>query len=191
MTEDSWMYKVAQYRQEEPIVTVLQQVNNPKFVVDTTIHTELKNYFIFVQKSEMKQRSIRGPADYVTALEIFEEVQTIKDRVAEIVMTNQRIYKDIERLWDIAKIHLLLKPEVSTAKSDTIRYAIISKTVYEVEEVMSVLKSVLNSAELLVKNLNQTYNITHSQVETVKQMVYWRSLTLPTDKPSNILHDKA
>jgi hypothetical protein len=186
--EDSWAIRVSKYRTEEPIKNILEIVTKPKFVVDKTIETELKNYFIFVQKGELKPRSIRGPADYETALEIFEEIQTIKDRAAEIQLTYASIISDLERLWEIARAHIILKPEIASAKSDTIRYAVLSKTISELESIKSEMASHLKSAELLTKNLNQTYNIINSQVETVKQMVYWRSLTLPTDRPSNSIN---
>lgn len=193
MTVDSWADVISEYRQEEPIATILQQINRPSFVVDPTIQTELRGYYVFIQKSEMKPRSIAGPADYGTALQILEEVNVYKDRVSEITLKTHAIFKDLERLWEIAKVHILLKPEVASAKSDTIRYAVISKTVHEVEEAMKNIKSQLSSAELLTKNLNQTYNITHTQVEVVKQIVYWRSLSLPTDEKSTreVLHTQA
>ena len=189
MTEDaSWTIKVAKYRTEEPIVTILETVTKPRFVIDKTVETELKNYFIFVQKAELKPRSVRGPADYSTALEVFEEIQMIKDRVAEIQLTYSSISNDLERLWEIAKAHIILKPEVASAKSDTIRHAILSKVVSELEDLRSTVSGQLKSAEILGKNLNQTYNVMNSQVETIKQMVYWRSLTLPTDNKSQPLN---
>jgi archaellum component FlaC len=182
---ESWALLIPKYRNEEPIVTILQTISKPRFVIDSSIETELKNYFIFVQKGELKPRSIRGPADYETALEIFEEIQTIKDRVSEMQLTYASINNDLERLWELAKAHIILKPEIVSAKSDTIRLAVLTKTISELEEVKKKVATHLKSTEILTKNLNQTYNIVHSQVETIKQMVYWRSLTLPTDKQSN------
>lgn len=187
MSEDStWTLKIAKYRTEEPIVSILEAVQKPRFVIDKSLETELKNYFIFVQKSELKPRSIRGPADYSTALEVFEEVQTVKDRVAEIHLTYTSINNDLDRLFEIARTYIILKPEVAGAKSDTIRQAVLSKTVSELEDIRSNITSLLKSSEILTKNLNQTYNVLNSQVETVKQMVYWRSLTLPNDTKSNV-----
>lgn len=186
--EASWVIRIAKYRTEEPIVTILETVTKPRFVIDKTVDTELKNYFIFIKNSEMKPRSVRGPADYQTALEIFEEIQMVKDRVAEIQLTYAGINNDLERLWEIAKTHIILKPEIAGAKSDTIRYAVLSKVVSELEDLRTAVGNQLKSAEILTKNLNQTYNIMNSQVETIKQLVYWRSLTLPTDKSSQPLN---
>lgn len=185
---DSWALLIPKYRNEEPIITILQTINKPRFVLDSTIEIELKNYFIFIQKGELKPRSIRGPADYVTALEIFEEIQTIKDRVSEMQLTFTSIYNDLDRLYELAKAHIILKPEVANAKSETVRMSVVTKTVSELEEVKKKVGTYLKSTELLIKNLNQTYNIVWSQVETIKQMVYWRSLTLPTDKVTNPLN---
>jgi hypothetical protein len=182
--EDIWVQRIVRYRMEEPIPTVLAQITKPRFVLDNTIETELKGYFIFVQKSELKPRGIRGPADYETALQVFEEVQTIKDRIAEILLTYKRINDDLERLWDVARVHIMLKPEVASAKSDAVRLAVVARTVPELEDIMARTKSYVESAELMIKNLNKTYDILATQVDTIKQMVYWRSLSLPTDKPT-------
>jgi RNAse (barnase) inhibitor barstar len=190
--DDVWVLRIARYRAEEPIPTVLAQINKPRFVLDNTIETELKGYFIFSQKAEDKPRSIRGPADLEVALQVFEEVQMIKDRVCEILMISQRISKDLERLWDVARVHIVLKPEVASAKSDAVRLAVVARTVPELEDIMSKVKTNVTSSELLVKNLNKTYDIMAAQVDTIKQMMYWRNLALPNagEKPTSLKFER-
>lgn len=185
---DVWTLRVSRYRTEEPIPTILEQINKPRFVLDKTLETELKGYFIFSQKSEQKPRGIRGPADYETALHIFEEIQVVKDRVGEILLTYKRIQDDLEHLWDTARVYILTKPEVAGAKSESVRLAIVSRTVPELEDLLSGVKSYVTAAELLTRNLNKTYDILATQVDTVKQMVYWRTLALPSagDKPTSL-----
>lgn len=181
---DPWIMRVIKYRGEEPITTILSKVVQPRYVLDNSIETELRGYYIFLQNSEERPKSIRGPADYETALRVFDEVQTIKDRVSEILLVYTRITYDLDRMWDICKTHIILKPEVASAKSDTVRMAVIAKTVPELEDLLAKTKSNVASAELLTKNLNKTYEVLATQVDTIKQMMYWRSLALPNEKPS-------
>lgn len=185
---DIWTLRIQRYRTEEPIPTVLDAVTKPRFVFDKTIETELKGYFIFIQKTEQKPRGIRGPGDLETALHIFEEIQTVKDRVGEILLTYRRIQDDLERLWDTARVYILTKPEVANAKSESVRLSIVSRTVAEVEDALALAKSYVTASELLTRNLNKSYDILASQVDTIKQMMYWRSLSLPGagDKPTSL-----
>jgi hypothetical protein len=185
-SDTEWALRITQYRNEEPIITILDTVRKPKFVPDPSVEIELKSYFLFIQKNESKHKSIRGPADYDTAFEIFEELQVKKDRVAEILLTYQRISSDLDRLRDVAKDHIILKREVLNARSEAVRMAIVARTIPELDDLIANINAIIQSAEILTKNMNKTYDILHTQVDTVKQVMYWRNIALPSTEKSSL-----
>jgi len=181
---DDMSEKIDGYRSEEPIVTVLASVSRPQFVIDETIHRELQTYFLFANASDKKSRTVMGPADYNTLIEILNDLQPAKERVSEILLVFSRIRNDLTNFLDIVRAHLYTKPEVMNAKNDAIRTAIVSKTVPELEKVLSKVKSVIESAEIVHKNCNQTYNICNTMSNVIKEMLYYRSLANPPEQES-------
>jgi len=172
--------KINDYRLEEPILSILKQVN--KIKIDETILGEIKSYRIFDKQHEIKK--IRGPEDFDTLLDIFDMIQRNKDRVCEIGLTYMSIEYDIKRFWTIAKDHLWLKTELIEMKNDPQRYTALSKTIPEVEERLSIIKLILDQVEIVTKNLNNTYNVGKEQAEAVKQKMYYRSIAADINSKS-------
>ncbi len=184
MSDSDWSTRIAQYRTEEPITTILATITRPQFVLDETIHKELQGYFLFLGKQDAKPRTVVGPGDYPTLLQILDDLHPVKDRLSEVILVFGRIKNDVARMMDVVRSYLLLKPEVANSKNDAVRQAIVVQTVPEVESVLSRVKAIIESAEVVLKCCNQTYNFAHTQSDVLKQIVYWRSLTNPTDAQS-------
>ena len=165
--------KINEYRLEEPILSILKQIS--KIKIDNTILQELKTYRVFDKQNDIKY--VRGPEDFDVILEIFDTIQRMKDRVCDITLTFMSINYDLARFYNIAKNHLWLKSEMMELKNDPQRYVTISKTIPEVEERQEIIKLILESAEVIVRNLNMTYNVAKEQSVAVQQKMYHRSLT--------------
>ncbi len=185
MTED-WSERILAYKNEEPIVTILAAVNRPGFVIDDSIHKELQGYFLFIQKEGTKvPRSILGPGDYPTISRILDDLQPVKDRAAEVLMAFTKTKNDLRRLHDLGRNHLILKSEVINLKNEAMRTAVVAQTLHELEIALSKVEAIIESAEILIKTSNQTYNIVDSQLEAVKQSVYWRQISIPEGSDSS------
>lgn len=184
-----WAEDIAGYRAEEPIAHILSVLSQSRFVIDESIHSELQTYFLFINRSDTRLRTVCGPADYSTLVEILNDLQPAKDRVGEIMLISKRIYNDLSLFQDIVRAHLYTKERIIAAKNDAIRQAVCHKTVPELERVMSKVKAILDSAEIVHKNCNQTYNICNTMSSVIKEMVYFRNLAeVPTQPTREKIH---
>jgi len=165
---------IAKYRSEEPTRTVIEQAQ--KVRLDKTIFAEIIKYRVY-RSQDIKY--IRGPEDYDTLLEILDNIQRIKDRVCEIQLVYMGLKYDLEELHHIVYVSLWTKQELLSLKNDAQRYAIVSRTIPEVEKLQREVEKIIKAAERVAQNLNQTYNIIHEQDYAITQKMYHRGITGP------------
>lgn len=176
ISTDPYEEYIAKYRNEEPVKTVIAQAL--KIRLDKTVFIEIKGYRIY-KTQDVKY--IRGPEDYDTLLEILDNIQRMKDRVCEIQLTQMGLKHDLDNLYHIVYIYLWTKRELLSLRNDTQRYAIVSKTIPEVENLQKEVDKVIKAAERVIQNLNQTYNIAREQSYAITQKMYHRNLAMPGD----------
>ncbi len=174
---EQWAIK---FRIEQPIPTIIKTAN--KVPLDESIKVELKKYLLF-SKNDIKH--IVGPEDYDTLLNLFDTVQRNKDRVSEIYLNYLSLKKDFKDLYNIAYNFLWLKPEVMSLKNDNQRFVIVAQTIPEVVTKQKEIEVVINMAEHVLQNLNNTFNILKEQSIAVQKKMYWCGLTLPDKKMEN------
>ena len=167
-----WQARADSYRDEPLIADAIRSSSRKNLKPDTSLIAEFSNYFIFLRDGEESTRTIRGPADLSRGLSVASELQAIKDRAAEIILFYDNMRSRLERYHDVVKSSLFLKKEVIVLKNDTQRNAVVSLTCPEIEDRLSSVKRVLSSAELVSKNVNQSFNILKTQVDIVKEMMY-------------------
>lgn len=167
------------YRMMEPVVTVIAQVE--KFKIDSTIFSELKSYRVYKQENEIKR--VTGPEDYDILSGILDTVHRSKDRVCEIQLNLKSLQYDVNRLYRIVFDFLCLKPVmINNLKNEAQRQTFVNLTIPEVVERRDALANLIDIADQVTKNLNQTINIAREQSVVVQQKMYWRKLTLPDEK---------
>jgi len=175
LPDNIWAARVVDYREEPAISAAI--ASSKKFRVDLSLIKELSGYFPHLDRGEKRVKSIRGPADLGHGLEVADEMLTTKDRANYILLTYENYKGKLERLHSIVQAHLISKKEVMVLKNDAQRKAIVSLTCPEVEEKISRVKRVLDAAQRVVNNTNQTYNILKTQVEIIKEMMYEAGLS--------------
>lgn len=173
LTDDGiWQARVVSYRDEPAIETAITTVKKKAFTPDTTLISELNTSFPFLREQDETARTIRGPSDLAVGLAVASKLQSLKDRAAEITLRYDNIRGRLERLHDIVRTNLFLKKEVILLKNDAQRIAVVSLTCPEIEERLSAVRRILAAAELVTKNVNQSYNILRLQTDIVKEMMY-------------------
>lgn len=168
--ENFWAAKVVDYREEPAIAKAI--ASSLKFKIDITLVRELSGYFPHLDQGERKLKSIRGPADLDRGLEVADEMLTTKDRANYILLTYENYKGKLERLLSIVQSHLFSKKEVLNLKNDSQRKAIVSLTCPEIEDRLSRVNRVMDAAQRVVHNTNQSYNILKTQVDIIKEMMY-------------------
>ena len=168
--ENYWAAKVVEYREEPAIARSIASAS--KFKIDISLVKELSMYFPHLDREERKLKTIRGPADLDRGLEVADEMLTTKDRANYILLTYENYNGKLERLLSIVQSHLFSKKEVLQLKNDAQRKAIISLTCPEIEDRLSKVNRVMDAAQRVIQNTNQTYNILKTQVEIIKEMMY-------------------
>ena len=167
-----WQARVSQYRDEPVIESAITTAGKKNFKPDLTLISELNNSFPFLREQEESARTIRGPADLNRGLEVASRLQAIKDRAAEVTLQYDNMRGKLERLHDIVRTNVFMKKEVILLKNDPQRSAVVSMTCPEIEDRLSSVKRVLAAAELVTKNVNQSYNILRLQIDIVREMMY-------------------
>lgn len=166
---------ILKYRDEQPMATVIAQA--VKIHIDQSLVAELRSYRVYNKDNDIKR--VTGPEDFDVLLGILDDIQRKKDRVCEIQLNLMSLRNTISRLYKIVFDYLWLKPVVSNLKNEVQRNTFIDLVIPEVAERRDEVTSLVEIAELIVKNLNQTYNIAKEQSVAVQQKMYWRHLTLP------------
>jgi len=172
-----WQARSEGYRAEPVIQSAIRSSCKRNMKPDTSLITELHSYFPFLREKEESSRTIRGPADLNRGLSVAAELQAIKDRTAELILSYDNMRGRLERLHDVVKSTLFLKKEVILLKNDAQRNAVVSITCPEIEDRLSAVKRILSAAETVSKNVNQSFNILKLQVDIVKEMMYEGGLT--------------
>lgn len=167
-----WESRVSMYRMEPDIANAIAKASKKTFNVDPSLINELGNSFPFLRNQDEDIRIIRGPSDLNRGLAVAAELQALKDRAAEITLRVGDVRSRLERLKDVVRIHVFLKKEVVALKNDAQRNAVVSLTCPEIENPLSLAVRVLEAAELVTKNVNQSYNILRVQVDIIKEMMY-------------------
>lgn len=167
-----WQVRVSQYRDEPAIAAAITTSCKRGFKPDTSIISELQASFLFLREHDDNSRAIRGPADLSRGLEVSSKLQALKDRAAEITLRYDNIRGRLERLHDVVRTNLFMKKEILLLKNDPQRLAVVSMTCPEIEGRLSAVKRILSSAELVTKNVNQSYNILRLQIDIVREMMY-------------------
>lgn len=175
LPDDFWAARVVVYREEEAIAAAI--ASSKKFKVDMSLLRELKGYFPHLDNGERKLKTIRGPADLDRGLEVADKMLTTKDRANYILLVYENYKGKLERLHSIVQANLLAKREVLNLKNEAQRKAIVSLTCPEIEDRLSRVSRILDAAQRVVQNTNQTYNILKTQVEIIKEMMYEAGLT--------------
>lgn len=169
---DIWQVRVSQYRDEPAIEAAILSVRKKSFKPDTSLISELHNSFPFLREKEEQARTIRGPSDLNRGLAVAAELQSLKDRAAEITLTHDNVRGKLERLRDIIHVNVFLKKEVILLKNDAQREAVVTMVCPEIEDRLSAVKRILSAAETVTKNVNQSYNILKLQIDIVREMMY-------------------
>jgi len=167
-----WQARVTQYRDEPVIESAITTAGKKNFKPDLSLISELNTSFPFLREQEENARTIRGPADLNRGLEVAARLQAIKDRAAEITLQYDNMRGKLERLHDIVRTNVFMKKEIILLKNDPQRLAVVSMTCPEIEDRLSSVKRVLAAAELVTKNVNQSYNILRLQIDIVREMMY-------------------
>lgn len=173
INDDSiWQFRVSQYRDEPAIEAAILTAKKKAFKPDTSLIAELNNSFPHLRNQEEQSRTISGPSDLSRGLAVAAELQAIKDRAAEITLQYDNVRGKLERLYDIVRTNIFMKKEILLLKNDPQRMAVVSMTCPEIEDRLSGVKRVLTAAELVTKNVNQSYNILRLQIDIVREMMY-------------------
>jgi len=167
-----WQARADAYRAEPVVENAIRSACKKNLKPDVTIIGELHSYFPFLREGEESTRTIRGPSDLNRGLAVAAELQSIKDRAAEVILSYDNMRGKLERLHDVVRSTLFMKKEVILLKNDAQRNAVVSLTCPEIEDRLSAVKRVVSAAEIVSKNVNQSFNILKLQVEIVKEMMY-------------------
>jgi len=169
---DLWSARVLEYREEPAIVSALEAASKSGLKADLSLIREMSNAFPFLREEDKATQAIRGPADLQRALGTASELQSLKDRSAEITLTYSNVLSRLERLRDIIRTVVILKPDVIKLKNDAQRGAVVSMICPVVDDRISRVKRVLSAASSVSKNVNQSFNILKLQNDIVKEMMY-------------------
>ena len=156
-------------RQDPVIQKLLHGVKRPLYTVDESVFEELQKYFV-----EIKPIS---EVDILDANEKLAQIQAYRDRTVSLLVGMNHVQASLERLFSMAEGVVYLRPDVR--KSSQYEKAIIVRDVVrEVSDKLEMVKAVVNSAELVMKNLNSSYNSVATQLEAIKQAGYQRNLNV-------------
>jgi len=173
----AWQTLALEYREAPAIQIALTSSSKPRLKADLSLIRELSHAFPFLREEDKATMSIRGPSDLSRALGTASELQSLKDRAAEITLIYSNMLSHLERLRDVINTHVLLQPEVLKMKNAGQRTAIVSLVCPDLDDRLSRVKRVLSAASTVSKNINQSYNILKLQIEVVKEMMYEGGLT--------------
>tara|TARA_R100001132_G_C3257853_1_gene82923 strand:- start:30 stop:602 length:573 start_codon:yes stop_codon:yes gene_type:complete len=170
-----WTVKVSEYREDPVVEASLRSAK--KFKADLSLIKELSGYFPYMEDADTSIRQIQGPADLSVGLEVSARLLSIKDRSSYISLVYTNHKSKLERLHSIVRSHLFSKREVMGLKNDAQRQSIVSLTCPEIEDALIRISRILDAAQRVVLNANQSFNILRVQVDILKELRYEAGLT--------------
>ena len=183
---DIWSTRILEYREEPAIAAAIESAMKNGLKSDLSLIKEFSRAFPFLREVDKNTQAIRGPADLQRSLGTASEIQSLKDRAAEVTLLYGNMLSRLERLRDIVHTVVILKPDVMKLRNDSQRNAVVSMVCPGIDDRVSRVKRVLAAASVVSKNINQSFNILKLQIDIVKEMMYEAGLARASTSPNKV-----
>lgn len=178
---DAWSIRVSTWKTESPAKQYNELARTKLDQIDFgALKNELKHYLYGLYNTEgpniIQSKRAEGVEDIPVLLAALETMKRYKVRIRAIGIDMFSFKTESERMYDMVKKTLSLKPEFQELKNADQRDTVISLVVSDLVEFMESAEEIISIAKLVGQEYNDAFNALDLEYKMLNTMAYARGL---------------